>query len=276
MLIDIHTHIFPEKIAAKTIEVLKSGIRKIQGEDYPVKNHTDATVSGLSASMAISGVDMSFVMPIATKPTQFESINKFAIEVTRNNIISFGSLHPMMENPIKALEEIHKMGIRGIKLHPEFQNFYIDGKESVEIIKRAHELDMWVMLHTGADIGLPPPVHCTPDMLKNLLNYVPGNKIIAAHMGGWQMWEEVYEILCGTPIYMDTAFVADFLSPELFIKMAEKHGSDKIFFGSDSPWEDPAHTLRYINSLPLEESDKEKIKYKNALREFDFLNVECD
>jgi len=264
MLIDIHTHIFPDKIAPKTVEVLKAGIRKVQGEDYPVVNHTDATVSGLKKSMEENGVSVSFVMPIATKPTQFETINKYALEITDENIISFGSLHPMQDEPVKALEALCEMGIKGIKLHPEFQSFYIDGKESVEIIKRAHELDMWVMLHTGSDIGLPPPVHCTPDMLRNLLNYVPGNRIIAAHMGGWRMWEEAYDKLCGTPVYMDTAFVADFLEPELFLKMVRKHGADKIFFGSDSPWENPAHTLEYINSVELSDEELEKIKYKNA------------
>lgn len=268
MLIDIHTHIFPEKISERTIEVLKSGIRKIQGEDYPVRNYTDATRKGLLASMEETEIDISFVMPIATKPSQFDSINKFALEVSDGKIISFGSLHPYMEEPEKALEYLKEQGIRGIKLHPEFQEFYIDCGQSVNLIKKAHDLDMWVMLHTGKDIGLPPPCHCTPKMLKNLLNYVKGDKIIAAHLGSWQLWEDVYSELCGTEIYMDTAFIADFIDKKLCEKIIEKHGADKILFGSDSPWENPKRTLEFVNSLDIPEESKEKIKYKNAVRLF--------
>ncbi len=264
MIIDIHTHIFPEKIAGRTIEVLRKGIKAMQGEDYPATAHTDATVQGLLKSMETAGVIKSFVMPIATKPSQFDSINKFALEITGDKIISFGSLHPYMDEPVKALESLKAAGICGIKLHPEFQSFYIDCGQSIEIIKKAHELDMWVMLHTGNDIGLPPPCHCTPSMLKNLLNYVSGEKIIAAHLGGWQLWDEVYDTLCGTPIYMDTAFIADFIDKKLCEKIIKKHGADKILFGSDSPWENPAHTLEFINSLDISDKDKEKIKYRNA------------
>ena len=268
MLIDIHTHVFPDKIAERTIEVLKNGIKKIQGEDYPVIAHTDATTAGLLKSMEDTGISKSFVMPIATKPSQFESINKFAILISDDRIISFGSLHPLMDEPLKALESLKNSGIKGIKLHPEFQNFYIDSKESIDIIKKAHELDMWVMLHTGNDIGMPPPCHCTPAMLKNLLNYVSGDKIIAAHLGGWQLWDEVYDTLCGTPIFMDTAFIADFIDKKLCADIIKKHGADKIVFGSDSPWENPGHTLEFIDSLPLSFEDKEKIKYKNAVNCF--------
>lgn len=268
MLIDIHTHVFPDNMAAATVERLRRGIKGIQGEDYPAAVYSDATVAGLKASMEACGVDKSFVMPIATRPKQFETINKFAAEISRGGILSFGSLHPCSENALEELSELKERGFKGIKLHPEFQQFYIHSGQSVQLIKRAHELDMWVMLHTGDDIGLPPPCHCTPEMLAELLEYVPGNKIIAAHLGGWRRWEEVYDKLCGTPIFMDTAFIADFIDKKLCADIINRHGSDKIFFGSDSPWESPSYTLEFLNSLDISEEARENIKYKNAMREF--------
>ena len=122
------------------------------------------------------------------------------------------------------------------------------------------------VLHTGADIGRPPPVHCTPERLKNALGFIDGSNIIAAHLGGWRMWEDVYDLLAGTPIYMDIAFIADYIDIDLCRAIIKKHGADKILFGSDSPWETPAHTLKFLQSLNLGADAEEKIKSENAKR----------
>ena len=137
-------------------------------------------------------------------------------------------------------------------------------------VLRAAEADgLLVMLHAGADIGMPPPVHCAPARLKNALASLDGSNIIAAHMGGWRMWEDAYDLLVGTRIYMDTAFIADYINPGLCLAIIKKHGSDKILFGSDSPWEVPSHTLRFLNTLGLNADDMEKITYRNAERLLD-------
>ena len=123
---------------------------------------------------------------------------------------------------------------------------------------------MLVVLHTGADIGIPPPVHCTPKRLKNALDYVEGSNIVAAHLGGWRQWDDAYEMLAATPIYMDTAFIADYIDIDLCREIIKKHGTDKILFGSDSPWEVPSHTLEFLQSLNLGAEAEEKIMHKNA------------
>ena len=262
VLIDFHTHIFPDRIAPGAVESLKNGVRRIEGI-YP-PNYTDATYEGLIKSMYEQNVDLSIAMPIATNPQKPDSINEFAKGIRNNNIISFGSVHPEQTDAVEWVYKLKEMGFMGLKLHPEFQYSFIDSKDSIEVLKTAEKAGLLVMLHAGADIGMPPPVHCTPKRLKNALEYVKGDNIIAAHLGGWRMWDEVEEHLVGTPIYMDTAYVLLDIKKEQCRRIIKNHGEDKILFGSDSPWETPLHTLEFIESLGLDSEIVEKIKYKNA------------
>lgn len=183
MLIDIHTHIFPDKIAPKTIEVLEEGFLRVQGKPYYA--HTDGTVQGLRKSMAEYHVDKCVVMPIATTVKQSGSINQFAASIDSDDVRSFGSVHPMQPDFASVLSELAEQGIRGIKLHADYQNFYIDSKESIAVLKKAEELGLYVTLHSGVDFGMEEPQHCTPERLHHVLQEVSGENIIAAHIGSY-------------------------------------------------------------------------------------------
>ena len=268
MIIDFHTHIFPDKIAGKTLEVLKAGVLKY--EKTVAQSHYDGTKSGLVSTMESNGVDISVALPIATKPSQTESINTFASAVSDEKIVSFASLHPQNEDTDKILQKIKESGFKGIKLHPEFQSVFVDSPEIIKILIKAEELELYTVFHAGCDIGLPPPVHSTPIRFKNALEYVSGKYIIAAHLGGWRMWDDVEKYLVGTPIIFDTAFIKDFISSEQAKRIIETHGSKKIIFGSDAPWENPKDTLSFLHSLNLDQSCLDDITYKNAQR---ILNI---
>ncbi len=271
MIIDFHTHVFPEKIAARTLEILKAGIKREQGIDYP--SFTDGTVTGLRESMDRCGIDMSVIMPIATKPEQTATINAYAARISEGRLLSFGSVHPDDPNALAVLEELAEAGFKGIKLHPEFQDFYIESPASMAILKKCEELGLYVTLHTGADIGKPPPVHCTPQMLARVLDKVSGDRIIAAHMGSFWMWEDVQRLLVGSPLYFDTAVVGMFIEPGMYRALIDAHGADKVLFASDSPWEDQAHALEALRSLDLPKEELEKITYKNASHILGVKNV---
>lgn len=269
MLIDFHTHIFPDAIASRTIEALIGGIKKVQGESFAegkTLHHTDATLSGLLRSMEEQGVTRSICLPIVTKITQTESINRFAEGVRHEKTLSFGSLHPMQEDWEQVLESLAERGFRGIKLHPQFQCCDIDGPETLRIIQKAEKLGLLVMFHAGVDIGLPPPVYATPQKIRNVLKYTDGSHLIAAHLGGWQMWDDVETYLVGTNIYLDTAFIKDYIDPEQCRRIIENHGAERILFGSDSPWERPADTLAFLQSMGLSQEQLDCITHKNATR----------
>ena len=264
MIIDFHAHAFPEKIAARTIEALIANTARIT--DYPMKNCTDGTARGLIEVERSAGVDLAVVLPIVTNPKQTETINRVAKETNeaRCGLYSFGSLHPADPDAVAWVDRLAEEGFKGIKLHPEFQTFFADSDEALAVYRRAAHHGMTVILHAGRDIGYPPPVHAEPDMLLRAVDKVPDLRLVAAHLGGWMMWEEVAEKLVGTPIYFDTAFIADFIKPALARDIINAHGADKILFGSDAPWEDPAHTLDFLRSLGLEKEKLDLICGDNA------------
>ncbi len=266
MIIDFHTHAFPEKIASRTIDALISNVARIC--DYPMTNHTDGTARGLLEVERRAGIELSVVLPIVTNPKQTETVNRVAKETNEadRGLYSFGSLHPADTQALAWVDRLAEDGFKGIKLHPEFQGFYADSDEAVEIYRRAAKYGMTVVLHAGRDIGYPPPEKTTPDMLLRVIDRVPDLCLVAAHLGGWRMWDEVAKKLVGTPIYFDTAFISDFIDRQLARDIISAHGADRVLFGSDAPWEDPARTLEFLRTLELGIDDMKKICGKNAAR----------
>lgn len=259
MIIDFHTHIFPEKIAGKTIESLEN----LSG----IKASTNGTLEGLLASMERTGVDMSVIMPVATKPSQMESINAYAKEICDmypGKLISFGGIHPDCEDYKSELNHIKELGLKGIKIHPDYQRVMIDDVRFMNIIEYASELGLVILTHAGIDIGLPEPVHCPPQKMRKVIDKIKPEKMIVAHYGGWKQWQEVYEYLAGENVYLDTAFTFDYIEKEMFLKILQKHGEDKILFATDSPWSHATRDIQAVNNMPLADSIKQKIFSKNA------------
>lgn len=265
MVIDFHTHIFPDKIAARSIEHLESA--------SGIKAATNGTLDGLLDSMEKNKVDLSVILPVVTKPSQFESVNRFAAEVNekyKGKLISFGGIHPDSEDYKSELDCIKKLGLPGIKLHPDYQGVMIDDPRYMKIIEYADSLDLMIMVHAGVDIGLPDPVHCPPDKAKKVLDTLKPKKLILAHLGGWKQWEEVYELLAGKDVYLDTSFTFDYIEQDMFLKILKKHGHEKVLFATDSPWSDAAKAVEIVRNMPLEQKVIEDILSGNAKK---ILNI---
>ena len=260
MVIDFHTHIFPDKMAQKTIEFLE--------REGDVKACTDGTLGGLKSSMKENHIDISVVMPVVTKPEQFDSVNRFAAEITgKEGIISFGGIHPDAEDYRDQLSKVKELGLPGIKLHPDYQKTFVDDPKMVRIIDYAAELGLIVLIHAGMDIGLPDPIHCPPDRAAHMLKQLdhPEAKIILAHIGGYNQWDEVEEHLVGLGIWLDISFCLGKISDEQFERIVKNHGADRILFASDSPWDDPGRTYEQLLKTQLTEEELERILSLNAL-----------
>ena len=267
MLIDFHTHAFPQRIASKTIDILKSGIKSISG--YDAANYHDGSIAGLISSMDENNIDLSVVLPIATSIKNCGSINAFANDVNcihTGTLISFASVHPLQDDMLYQLEKIKEAGFVGIKLHPEFQQVYIDAPQAIKLLSKAEDLGLYTVIHAGKDVGLPPPVHATPERIAHLLEHISGSRLIAAHMGGFCMWDDVEKYLCGKSIYMDTAAISRYIKNDQYKRLIRNHGADKILFGSDNPWEKPTDTLKKLEQLELDKDEMDKITFKNAMR----------
>ena len=276
MVIDIHTHTFPEKIA-------KLAVQKLSNTAH-IPCFSNGTASGLKESMQNAGIDYSVVLPVATNPLKLASMNNFSIEQNgKDNLIYFGAMHPDAPDWKEELERLSQNGIKGIKIHPVYQNVDIDDIRYLKILNRAAELDLVVIMHAGDDLGFPNLVRCSPKMISNALSQVGNMKIILAHMGGLKNWCDVAENLVNTSAMLDTSYAlgkitaldntysSDFLnllSESEFVDLVRAFGSHRILFGTDSPWTDQKTSLELIKALPLEENEKTAILSANAINLF--------
>ena len=113
-----------------------------------------------------------------------------------------------------------------------------------------------------------------------LLKEVAPEKLVLAHMGNWGCWKEVESDLAGAPVYFDTAFsygpitplpecskspyLSYNLHPDDFVRLARKHGTDKVLFGTDSPWEDQKDYVKRISHMAFTKKELEQILSQNA------------
>jgi len=257
MLIDFHTHAFPEKIAANAV----SRLSHAAGGLLP---QTDGTLPSLLREMDRDGVDISVVHSIATNPRQQKKVNDFAIEMNRHpRIVAFGSVHPDAPDALEELERIKAAGLKGVKLHPEYQSFYADEERMKPIYRRISELGLVTLFHAGHDYGFPPPFHCMPEHLARAIGWFD-SPVVAAHWGGAGCGEQVLRHLCGENLYFDLSFGYANMSRSIAQMILESHGPEKLLFGSDMPWHRPAWELRLLGSLDMGDADREKIFHENA------------
>ena len=277
MIIDFHTHTFPDSIAARAVDSLS--------KEAHIVPFTDGTVSGLIDSMDKGGIDMSVLLPVATAASQVESINDKALrsnEKFEGRLVSFGCMHPEYSNYKDELRRLKNDGIKGIKIHPVYQKADIDSKAFLDIIYAACENDLIVITHAGLDIGFPGVVNCSPKMCRNVINAIGEFKFVLAHMGGWRNWDEVPLYFEDTTAFLDTSFSSgriqalsdgywddkdkSMLDAEGFMKLVKAFGSDRLLFGSDSPWSDQKDAVKYIKGLSLDDGDIGKILGGNACK----------
>ncbi len=261
MIIDFHTHTFPDKIAEKTISYL--------AEKGGIPPYREGTLSSLKESMRKAGIDYSVILPVATAPRQVESINRLASELNgHDGILYAGAIHPDCENIDEILDDIKASGLFGIKIHPDYQGVYFDDERYINLMRAAAERDLITVTHAGLDVGYPDDIHCTPDRIVNVLDKLDGiidNKLVLAHLGSCDMPDDVIRLIAGRNVYMDTAVVLD-RYPEKAKQVIAAHGYDRILFATDTPWADQKHFVELFHSFGYNDDALEKMFYKNALK----------
>lgn len=256
MVIDFHTHCFADSIAQKAIGTLED-----QGH---IKAMHNGTTRGLKDDMATSGVDISLILPVATKPSQVRVINAWAKENADDKLCFFGALHPDDENFYENLISLKNDGFAGVKMHPDYQGYFADEARMMPLYEAIRDTGLTLVLHAGVDIGYPDLVHCTPQMIKNIVTQVKGLRLVAAHMGGHALWRDAEQLLLGLPLYLDTSYSYYKLGKQGMERMIKKHGAEQVLFGTDSPWKPVSEAIQSITRLDLPANDIDLIMYRNA------------
>ncbi len=272
MIIDFHAHTFPDKIAAAAVSKLE--------QKAHARSHSDGTREGLLRCMRSAGIDHAVVLPVATNPLKCASMNDTSQALNgRDNLTYFAAIHPDAPDWREELGRAKQLGFKGVKIHPVYQDVAIDDPRFVRILARCGELGLLVVMHGGADIGFPGVEKCSPAMLRRALDQAGPVTLVAAHMGGWRNWQEVPEHLLDTGIYLDTAYTLGSIAPiddhyapeelpmladERFCELVRIFGSQRVLFGTDSPWDDMGACVARIRNLPLTEVEKTDIFSGNA------------
>ena len=258
MIIDFHTHAFPDHIADKAITSLEEGC--------DIKAKYDGRISSLLKSMDNTSIDKSVICSIATKPNQFEPILEWSKSIRSDRIIPLPSVHPNNNNIKEKIKIIYNEGFKGIKLHPYYQEYILNDEKVFPIYEEIQKLGLLLVSHTGFDIAFPRNRIADPVKIIDVLNKFPDLKFITTHFGGWNDWDEVEKHLITKKIYIEISFSLELLESNQIERMLTNHPSDYLFFGTDSPWTDQNQALKIFKSLNIKKELKEKILYKNACR----------
>jgi len=253
---DFHTHAFPDELAATAIPFLE--------KEGNVKAFLDGTVNDLLRSMDRAEIDRSVICSIATRPKQFRSILEWSKSIRSDRIVPLPSVHPGAVDLSDQVRIIREEGFSGIKMHPYYQDFFIDADRLSILYESLIEYNLFVVMHTGFDIAFPRMDLCTPERVVRVLDRFAGLQLITTHLGAWDDWEQARRMLIGRPVYMEISYALDFLDPALAREMIVHHPADYILFGSDSPWSDQKKTLELLSNLELESGLMRKITSVNA------------
>ncbi|PKB82767.1 MAG: hypothetical protein BZY88_03740 [SAR202 cluster bacterium Io17-Chloro-G9] len=262
MRVDVHTHVWPERIAEITLEAMArdTGIEAVSGN----------TVSALKAHMAESGVDKSVVLGFTERPDQVSRANDWLISIQDDMIVPFGAIHPELENKADEVSRLRQAGIKGIKLHPVINRFYPDDPKMFPVYEELGE-DMVLEIHTGRLPNSKPgdPVYAAPERVMNVVRRFPRLKVIALHLGGFYMLDEAERDLLGHEnVFIDTTWPPSLreVAADTMNAIINKHGSHRVCFGTDYPLASQAADAEYIQSLGVSDGGVEGILGENARR----------
>ncbi len=270
-VIDAHVHLYPDALAPKVTPSLAARFGNAPS--------FDGTVDGCRAKDEAAGIAAALNLPVATKPDSVSHTNEFwagvnAAERTRTpRIHSLAAFHPLVADKGAEIEKIAAAGFAGIKLHPEYQLFRFNDPAMDDAWAALAEFGLVAYLHAGGERVFTPPFHSTPREIARLQARFPKLTIVAAHLGGFGMWDEAEATLVGSNVVLDLSHTFFWMDDAQILRMIKNHGAEKILFGSDAPWQDPGEVLETFLRLPLSDSERQRICYANALERFRSLEV---
>ena len=254
-IIDAHAHIYPEKIAQKATDAI--------GVFYDIKMEMPAgTAEQLIEDGSKAGVSKYVVHSVATTARQVRAINEFIKkEIDKHKeFIGFMTLHQDLteEEVVSEVKWAVDNGFKGVKLHPDFQKFDIDGGNAQKFYRAVGD-KFPILFHVGDDRF----DYSKPYRLVNMAKKYPNVNFIAAHFGGYRCWEDAKIYVGLNNVYFDTCSSLPFISNEKAKQIIDTLGADKFFFATDFPMWDATNELKRFNAINLSEKQKKMILSEN-------------
>ena len=257
-IFDSHCHIYPVKIAQKAIESVDHFYGGLPGCPH------DGTAETLLACGTAEGISHFIVHSVATRPEQVLSINRFiseSVERAKGAFTGLGAIHPDADCLREDFEQLTALGLKGVKIHPDFQRFEADSIKAFRLYELAEACGLPILIHTG-DHRYD---YSNPERMVRVLRAFPGLRFIGAHLGGWSVWDRAEALLPAYPnFWVDTSSSFHWLGPERTLRIIRAFGADRVLFGTDYPMWPQKPEIDFLRSLPLTEEEKEQILWKNA------------
>jgi len=261
LIIDAHVHVYPEAAAVRAIAAVTAL--------GTMRAHADGSLAGQLAAMRRAGIDRALNLPVATDPDKVEAINDWAIDQCRPPLFSLAAIHPDSPEPLAILRAAQARGLRGVKLHPEYQAFDPGEERLADIWQACEALDFPIVFHSGYDAAFPPPFRSSPAKFAALAQAHPRLRMVLAHCGCLQDWAQVPALLADLPqVAVDLAYSFGVVPPEGLAGLVRSLGAERVIFGTDSPWRDPVADLAAFRALPLSPGEQERILWRNAAELF--------
>ena len=260
MRIDVHTHIWPDRIAPAVLQNMVGTF------GYPAVGIN--TVDGIKEHMRASGVDKSVVLGVVERLEHLPGANDWLISIQDDMLVPFGAMHPDLEDKPAEVRRMREAGIKGFKLHPMVNSYYPDDPRMFPFYEEMGD-DMVVEIHSGRWAHTQPgdTVWAEPARIMNVVRQFPKLKLIALHLGGFYMLDEAERELIGREnVLIDTTWppALKVLGSETLAGIVSRHGAEKVCFGTDFPLADMAEDAKFIESLPLPDAAKEQMLGGNA------------
>ena len=254
-IVDIHSHVYPDALAAKATQSV--------GDFYGLTMAEVGTVAGYLQAQAAAGVSYSVIQSVALKPENVVSINNFLAEAAaaHPSLIGFATMHPDFTDVEAEVERAISLGLRGFKIHPDSQQVNADDPRLMR-------------LYAAIAGRLPLTIHAGdyrwdyshPRRIRAVLRAFPNLTVNAAHFGGWSLFDLAVEFLESEHCFMDLSSAMVWLGQRRTRELIEIYGPERILFGSDYPMMTPAMELQRLAALQLDERSRELILWRNAER----------
>ncbi len=260
MLIDFHAHTFTDKLCPGAVNSLADKAHLIP--------YTDGSMSQTKEFMAKAGVDKFVSLSISVSERTQSKVNDYAIEINDNdNVFAFGSIHPFASNFKDELKRLNDAGIKGVKFHNEYQEFYVDDERAYPAYDECIKYGMIILFHGGEDLGYEPPVRATPEKMRKVYDDFNYDKFVFAHLGGLNMQSDAIKFLADTKVMIDTSFaVVGGYNVEQVESIIDAFTPNRVLFGSDCPWDNPKDIHDLLLKTKYSKEEKEQIFFKNACR----------
>lgn len=255
-IIDVHAHIYPDAIAQRAANAI--------GVFYDIPMHLDGTVQELITHSDKAGIGQSWVHSAAVTPNRVKAVNDFIISEAQKHadrFVGFGTMHPDYEDVADELDRMQASGLKGVKLHPDFQHFCLDDEKAIAMFQAMAQRNLPAIIHTG-DHRHP---YSEPARMARVLDAVPKLRVICAHLGGWSVWTEAWNTLAGREgVWVDTSSSLYAISAEEAAEVIRHYGAHRVLFGTDYPMWEPSEEVEKFLRLPLTAIEQEQILHQNA------------